>query len=188
MALCHDFYPSKNLRRGYERLRALEKAAFIKSHREIKGEKFIWTLTTKGFLTIEHELPELKQKGFLPLSPGHDLLCAAVLQAGDIDDSVTCLTDQELLRAVTSHPHLSDSFHRADGYWVGEKEVVALEVQISSQKTKDFHHVAYFYSEIPNLRAVLWVLSKNHDGKGDLHRAFRCKRKENRKASVHRLR
>jgi len=164
--LCERFYPHKNPRRGYERLRALEKAAFIKSHREIKGEKFIWTLSPKGFLTIEHDLPELKQAGFLPLSPGHDLLCAAVLQAGSNGDSVTLLTDQELLRVNTPHSYLSGSFHRADGYWVGENDVVALEVQISSQKTKDYHHVAYFYSEIPNLKAVLWVLAKITMAKG----------------------
>ncbi len=160
LALCQLFYPMKNLRRGYERLRTLEQAAFIKSHREIKGEKFIWTLATKGFLTIEHELPILKQAGFLPLSPGHDLLSAAVLQAGDLNDSITLLTDQELLRANTPYSYLSDSLHRADGYWVREKDIVALEVQISSQKMKDFYHVAHFYSQIPTLRAVLWVLSK----------------------------
>ena len=160
LAISQLFYPLKKLRRGYERLRTLEQAAFIKSHREIKGEKFIWTLATKGFLTIQHELPDLKQAGFLPLSPGHDLLSAAVLQAGDVDDSVTLLTDQELLRANTPHSYLSDSLHRADGYWVSENFLVALEVQISSQKTKDYRHVARFYSELPDLRAVLWVLSK----------------------------
>ena len=41
LALSQRFYHHKNLRRAYERLRILEKAAFIQSHREIKGEKFI---------------------------------------------------------------------------------------------------------------------------------------------------
>ena len=166
MALSKKFYPHKNLRRAYERLKVLEKAAFIQSHREIKGEKFIWTLAKKGFLTIEHHLGELKQQGFLPLSPGHDLLCAAVLQAESVDDWVSLVTDQELLRSHTPGIELYSSFHRADGYWVFENDVVALEVQISSQKTKDFHLVALFYANIPTVHAILWVLSKITMAKG----------------------
>lgn len=166
LALSKKFYPHKNLRRAYERLKVLEKAAFIESHREIKGEKFVWTLAKKGFLTIEHFLGALKQQGFKPLSPGHDLLCAAVLQADTLDDSVSLVTDQELLRSHTPGIELSD-LHRADGYWVFENETaVALEVQISSQKTKDYHHVAYFYAGSPKIRVVLWVLSKITMAKG----------------------
>jgi len=61
LALSQRFYSHKNLRRGYERLRTLERASFIQSHREIKGEKFIWTLSKKGFLTIEANLPDRKR-------------------------------------------------------------------------------------------------------------------------------
>lgn len=167
-ALAIRFYPHKNLRRAYNRLLVLEKAGIIQSRCDIRGESFLWTLTRDGYRRIRHTLPvAMTEDGFESKALGHDLLCSAVL-AGDWLTlnlpEVTYVTEQELLRLKEDDIPLpyerAYPKHRADGYWhyknVGK--TVALEVQISRQKLKDYQEVGEFYESQKHVETVLWVV------------------------------
>ena len=167
-ALSARFYPHKNLRRAYNRLLILEKAGLIQSRADIRGERFLWTLTREGYRRIRHLLPlELAEEGFESKTLGHDLLCSAVL-AGDwlllkSPPDLIRVTDQQLSRLKKDdYPVAVSSQHRADGYWYYDtpKKLIALEVQISRQKLKDYEEVGEFYEDQAHVETVLWVVER----------------------------
>jgi hypothetical protein len=167
-ALAARFYPHKNLRRAYNRLLVLEKAGIIQSRADIRGERFLWTLTKEGYRRIRHLLPiELEQEGFDSKALGHDLLCAAVL-AGDwflvrTPPDLVRVTEQELSRYKKEDYPISVPFgHRADGYWYfkTKQKIVALEVQLSRQKLKDYEDVGRYYGDHENVETILWVVDR----------------------------
>jgi hypothetical protein len=73
------FYSPRSLKGAYLRLNVLENDGFIQSHFDITGEKFLWSLSNLGFLAVRHQLPPLKEEGFLSEAPAHDLLSLAVM-------------------------------------------------------------------------------------------------------------
>ncbi len=175
-ALSARFYPHKNARRAYNRLLVLEKADLIQSRADIRGERFLWTLTREGYRRIRHQLPsEMAEEGFESKALGHDLLCSAVL-AGDwlltkTPEGLIRVTDQELSRLKKKdwpiHLKDEDSWsgekpHRSDGYWAyqGTQKIIALEVQISRQKLKDYEKVGNFYRDQKVIETVLWVVER----------------------------
>jgi hypothetical protein len=100
------FYPHKNLRRAYNRLLVLEKAGIIQARADIRGERFIWTLTREGYRRIRHILPlEMKEEGFESKALGHDLLCSAVL----LGDWLSIAAPPDLVRVTEQQ--LSSEFH-----------------------------------------------------------------------------
>lgn len=167
-AIAVRYYPHKNLRRAYNRLLVLEKAGIIQSRADIRGERFVWTLTREGYRRIRHTLPEMKEEGFESKALGHDLLCSAVLWGDWIGlnapDELVRVGEQQLSRL---EKHLipipfdrTYEDHRADGYWhyknVGK--TIALEVQISRQKLKDYKEVGEYYHSQNHVETVLWVV------------------------------
>jgi hypothetical protein len=168
-ALAAKFYPHKNLRRAYNRLLVLEKAGIIQSRADIRGERFVWTLTRDGYRRIRHELPEvLKEEGFESKALGHDLLCSAVLFGDWLalknPPELIRVTEQQLSRLDKKDIPIPFEYgyqdHRADGYWhyknVGK--TIALEVQISRQKLKDYKEVGEYYHSQKHVETVLWVV------------------------------
>jgi hypothetical protein len=170
-ALAARFYPHKNLRRAYNRLLVLEKTGIIQSRADIRGERYLWTLTREGYRRIRHTLPsELEEEGFESKALGHDLLCSAVL-AGDwlllkTPPDLIRVTEQQLSRLKKTDRAMPDyegySDHRSDGYWYykATKKLIGLEVQISRQKIRDYQRVGEFYEENPQIETVLWVVSE----------------------------
>lgn len=173
-AIAARLYSHKNLRRAYNRLLVLEKAGIIQSRADIRGERYLWTLTREGYRRMRHTLPaEVKEEGFESKALGHDLLCSAVL-AGDwlllpkVPEDLVRVTEQQLSRLHPKDiglPEFKQSYyapkeHRADGYWYYRscKKLVALEVQISRQKIRDYQRVGEFYEENPLVETVLWVV------------------------------
>lgn len=166
-ALAEKFYPHKNARRGYERLRVLEEAGVIESRADARARKFIWMITKKGFLTIIPHLPPLKEDGYRSAAPGHDLLSAAVMLSDwhlNPVRGVTLISEQQLCRYEDPLLDLAQPYgtsHRADGYWVyaRTKAIIALEVQLSHQKSETYRHMVDFYKLNENkIRQILWVV------------------------------
>jgi hypothetical protein len=168
-ALAQKFYPEKSLRRAYDRLHTLEKAEYLKAEKDLRWKKHLWTLDKKGFLTIQNDLPPLAKKFINSPSPGHDLLCSATL-LGDLllnpSDEVRIITDQQLL---SYDNHMVDlrlknevcaaiKEHRTDGYWFFPQTntLIALEVQLSSQRKEAYERAIIFYGEDP-IKYCIWV-------------------------------
>lgn len=167
-ALSSRFYPHKNLRRAYNRLLVLEKAGIIQSRADIRGERFLWTLTREGYRRIRHTLPlELEEEGFESKALGHDLLCSAVL-AGDwlltkTPPDLIQVTEQQLWRLKDEdYPVPLRTSHRSDGYWYYKtcEKLIALEVQISRQKIKDYQRAGEFYERDERIETVLWLVDE----------------------------
>lgn len=168
-ALSQKFYPHKNKRRGYERLRALETGGLIESRADSRAQKFIWVLSKRGFATVRPYLPLLKDEGFRSAALGHDLMSAA-LMLGDWLTSpqpgVRLISEQQLLRYEEPIAKISQPYgtsHRTDGYWFypEKKELIALEIQLTHQRQEFYDHLQAFYSQKENhhIRHVLWCVA-----------------------------
>ena len=168
-ALSAKFYPHKNARRGYERLRVLEDAKLTQSHADSKAKKFIWMLTKKGFLTVKPHLPLLRDEGFKSATPGHDLLSAAMMLGDWLltpQKDVRLIAEQQLLHYEEPLVKVEQPYgtsHRTDGYWYypAKKVLIALEVQVTHQRQEFYDHLKGFYSQQRNdhIRQVLWLVA-----------------------------
>jgi len=156
---------------AHRRLLDLKKAGLIE-WLHIKGDPngraFAWTLSKKGFESIQDELPALHEIGFRTEAIQHDLLVAAV-HLGEwiygVPQGCDLFSEQQLRRCHLGHyPSWipKTEIHRPDGYWLtlidNTPGVVALEVERSQKSPADYRAIAQFYSKRPELFRVVWVV------------------------------
>lgn len=167
------FYGNDKSTGIYQRLRRLDKAGYIQPRSGSRGQHYVWTLTGRGFHTIEGRLPKLLENGYKSENIGHDLLVSSV-HLGDWITSVPhgfgVFTEQEMRRLPQeSYPEWVPKTirHRPDGYWlvpgVNKPRVFALEVELSRKTDRDYLAVAEFYHSWKRIYRVLWVVERPQD-------------------------
>lgn len=167
------FYGNDKSTGVYQRLCRLEKAGYIQTRCGARGQHFAWTLTGRGFQTIEGRLPKLVENGFKSENLGHDLLVSAI-HLGDwitgIPNDCGVFTEQQLRRLPEqNYPDWvpQTARHRPDGYWKvpgGDKpRVIALEVELFRKADRDYQAVAEFYQAWKRIYRVVWVVERPKD-------------------------
>lgn len=159
---------------AYERLLILKKKGCLDTRSDGSGDFRVWTLTTKGFKTIQHKLFALKEDGFGSESVTHDLFVLAA-HYGDwlpkeAAPDVRFVTEQELRRIDDADlPKWARplQMHKPDGAWYFPeakiKMLYALEVELSRKRQIEYKALGAFYSEEKSISSVLWIVqSKGH--------------------------
>lgn len=166
-ALSARFFSKLKPHSAYKRIQKLRRKSLITAVSDAHGEKFLWSLTRKGFQSITSFLPLLREEGFKSENPEHDFLVSAVHLGDTLFDHASgqdIFSEQELRRV---HPDFfpswvpSSAVHRPDGYWRfggdSSREAIALEVELSPKKDCDYHAVSKFYGRCLGVRRVVWV-------------------------------
>lgn len=170
-ALTEIYYPKNAPSYCYRRLVRLRDAKLIETcpiKDDKTGRSFVWSLTKKGFETIQDGISDLKEVGFKSESIDHDLLVAAV-HIGDwlsgAPNDCEVFTEQQLRRMHEEHyPSWipKGDGHRPDGYWrtlfEGKKGTIALEVERNRKSLDDYIEAAQFYALRENLFRVMWIV------------------------------
>ena len=167
------FYGNDKSTGIYQRLCRLDKAGYIQPRSGSRGEHYAWSLTGRGFQTIEGRLPKLLENGFKSENIGHDLLVSAIHLGdwiGGIPQSCGVFTEQQLRRLPQeSYPEWvpQTTRHRPDGYWqvpgATKPRIIALEVELSRKTDRDYQAVAEFYQAWKRIYRVLWVVEQPRD-------------------------
>jgi len=168
-AMIHlKFFPGRGTTASYNRLLDLKNAGFIEIRTDFSGNNPVWTLLRRGFKSIRHSLPPLREEGFRSENLSHDRLVNAA-HLGEwlvrIPEGVRLFTEQQLRRFNREYyPPWVPSYrsHRPDGYWKisyhGIEKTIALEVELSRKLNCEFESSAYFYRDETQIDQVLWRL------------------------------
>ena len=159
---------------AYERLSILKRKKCVDTRSDDSGTFRVWTLTSKGFKAIQHNLLALKEEGFGSESVAHDLHVLAAHYgewiAKGVATDVRFVTEQELRRIDELElPNWARPLqaHKPDGVWyfpeTKAKTLYALEVELSRKRQIEYKALGAFYSEEKSISAVLWIVqSKGH--------------------------
>lgn len=169
-ALAKKFFPERTGRTAYNRLWLLKRSGFIEIRSDVWQQKFVWSLTNKGYTAVREALPTLRADGFRSESIGHDLLVSAV-HLGEwllcSPENAQLFSEQQLRRLhFDSYPSWvpKTDLHRPDGYWRiknGENFLtIALEVELSQKTGNQYEIVGDFYSKHPSINHVIWVVPR----------------------------
>lgn len=159
---------------AYKRLLILKKKGCVDTKSDDSGAFKVWTLTAKGFRAIRPKLLALKEEGYASESVAHDLHVLAAhygewISKGEAED-VRFVTEQELRRIDNADlPAWAKGLqsHKPDGVWyfpeTENKNLVALEVEISRKRQNEYETLGAFYSEEASVHSVLWIVqSRGH--------------------------
>lgn len=181
-AIAAKFFPGENPINSYNRLTKLRLAGFTDIIAlDQRVMKYIWILTSKSYAKVQGGLPKLLQDGFRSENSMHDFFVSAV-HLGDWlvsnPPGVEFFSEQELRRLDPDHfpawvPRKID--HRSDGYWripyKGGLVTVALEVELTPKRDRDYVVLAHEYKNHPQISRVVWV-ARTQGMAGHIYRIF----------------
>ena len=153
----------------YKRLEKLEKNGYLVCHFHDVERFNVWSLSERGFLSIQSYLGELSEEGYLSENHRHDRLVQA-FQLGEWAThqypKVVFFTEQEMRRKdVDQYPDWvpQTKEHRADGYtrFVGDKRLrtLAYEVELSAKNVQKYEGILRFYKGAKGVDRVLWLVA-----------------------------
>ncbi len=161
------FFGKQKPKTAYLRMYKLKNAGYIRLYFTSDGKQKFWGVTRKGFNRIKTDIPDLLRDDCLTESPSHDMQANTVM-IGIFDtisnQNVRLITEQELnCQSKEGLPVKLNSFsHKPDGLWVVDgKNVIALEMEISSKTRGAYTNLAYTYDAEDIIKCVLWV-TDNH--------------------------
>ena len=153
----------------YKRLEKLEKNGYIACHFHDVERFNVWSLTERGFSSIQSYLGELAEDGYQSENHRHDRLVQA-FQLGEWAThqwpKVLFFTEQEMRRKdVEQFPDWvpQSKEHRADGYTriLGDSRLwtLAHEVELSAKNVQKYEGTLRFYKSAKGIDRVLWLIA-----------------------------
>lgn len=153
----------------YKRLEKLEKNGYLICHFHDVERFNLWSLSERGFLSVQSYLGDLAEEGYLSENHRHDRLVQA-FQLGEWAThqwpKVIFFTEQEMRRKdVDQFPEWvpQTKEHRADGYTriVGEKKpwTLAYEVELSAKNVQKYEGTLRFYKGAKGVDRILWLVA-----------------------------
>lgn len=171
----HAVYKEKTYYRTYRRLRDLAHARLITSLMSTDGNRFVWSISEKGFEIIIDHLPELQSKGFKSENRDHDFWVTAIHLGewlGSIPRNCGIMSEQQLRHyKMSEYPEWvpKTSTHRPDGWWninLGKPQnqsLIALEVELSRKSPSRYKDVAVYYSKTVRPYQVIWITTNHRE-------------------------
>lgn len=165
------FFKGRPMMTAYKYIHRMEKRKLIKMVPDNLGRSFAWGLTRKGFQSITHILPALKENGYASECAYHDLLVSSMLYEGILEKPrkhLTFISEQQLRRYESSSlPEWTPQMDMRvpDGYWLitsgTSKIITALEVELSIKNTTEYNFLGQLYGSNKSINRVMWMVRTN---------------------------
>jgi hypothetical protein len=168
-AISAKFFPGGKGDTAYRRLRLLQSAGCLKPTFDESFERFYWQLNLKARDLAQAQLPPMPKIDLRSKNIALDALTTA-LHLGDWLSEIPKDSEVITARELESLPEdsrpswvPSTGFHCPKGYWrtvnKGKPITVALEVELSVKRKRDYSTRAHFYQWEKSVHRSVWLVA-----------------------------